>query len=438
MKKLALLSLLSLPLGGQSTLLWIRGIPSGGVGSACIGNDYGFIVPTIGNVTCQYVGSSWIWSPALLTTIIYPGADSTTAIKVAKYDATTAVMTVDTTNSRVGFGITPLRQLHVYGLGQATAALTDAGNTGGTLYLQDSNGAGGNGGALLLGTINGFFTAIKAYNVNNGGNTLGDLAFSTRNLIGDTALTERMRLLANGNFGIGKSAPGTALDVTGTGTFSTSLISPILAPSADSTTAVRVTKADGATALVTVDSTNSRVGINTTPSSTGYFHVLGLSSANADTNGTIGAEGPTQAIYEYKVTGGNLGSIRYDGTTFTLRSNATDSLTTTNTLTKVPALGTNSNCTSSAAPAVCGSAAAGSVVVAAAGTVVQVNTTAVTANSQIFVMYDSSLGTKLSVTCNVTEPALYGVTARTGGSSFTITSTSPTANPACFSYFIVN
>jgi hypothetical protein len=99
---------------------------------------------------------------------------------------------------------------------------------------------------------------------------------------------------------------------------------------------------------------------------------------------------------------------------------------------------TGTNCSSSASPAVCGSAAAGSVVVAAAGTTVVVNTTAVTANSQIFLQYDSSLGTKLSVTCNATEPALYGVTARTGGTSFTITATSPVTNPACFSFFIVN
>lgn len=99
---------------------------------------------------------------------------------------------------------------------------------------------------------------------------------------------------------------------------------------------------------------------------------------------------------------------------------------------------TATNCSSSAAPAVCASAAAGSVVVAAAGTTVTVNTTAVTANSQIFVTYDSSLGTKLSVTCNVTEPALYGVTARTAATSFVITSSSPVTNPACFSYFIVN
>lgn len=99
---------------------------------------------------------------------------------------------------------------------------------------------------------------------------------------------------------------------------------------------------------------------------------------------------------------------------------------------------TTINCSSSASPAVCTSAAAGSVVVAAAATSVVVNTTAVTANSQILLMYDSSLGTRLSVTCNATEPALYGVTARSAGVSFTLTSTAPITNPACFSYFIVN
>jgi hypothetical protein len=96
------------------------------------------------------------------------------------------------------------------------------------------------------------------------------------------------------------------------------------------------------------------------------------------------------------------------------------------------------NCSSSASPAVCAAAAAGSVVVAAAATTVTVNTTAVTANSQIMVLYDSSLGTKLGVTCNATEPALYGVTARVAATSFTITSSAPITNPACFSYLIIN
>ncbi len=100
---------------------------------------------------------------------------------------------------------------------------------------------------------------------------------------------------------------------------------------------------------------------------------------------------------------------------------------------------TTTNCSSAAAPAVCSAAPAGSVAIAAAGTTVTVNTTAVTANSQIFLQEDSSLGTKLSVTCNTTTGRLYTVTARTAGTSFVITaSAAPTTNPACLSYSIVN
>lgn len=100
---------------------------------------------------------------------------------------------------------------------------------------------------------------------------------------------------------------------------------------------------------------------------------------------------------------------------------------------------TPTNCTSSAAPAVCAAASAGSVVIAAAGTTVTVNTTLVTANSQIFLTEDSSLGTKLSVTCNTTTGRLYTVTTRTAATSFVITaSAAPVTNPACLSYFIVN
>lgn len=101
---------------------------------------------------------------------------------------------------------------------------------------------------------------------------------------------------------------------------------------------------------------------------------------------------------------------------------------------------TTTNCSSSASPAVCGSAAAGSFVIAAAGTSVTVNTSAVTANSQIFVQEDESLGTKLSVTCNTgilaNPPA---VTARSAGVSFAVGVTAGLAvNPVCFSYWIVN
>jgi hypothetical protein len=105
---------------------------------------------------------------------------------------------------------------------------------------------------------------------------------------------------------------------------------------------------------------------------------------------------------------------------------------------------TGTNCSSSASPAVCGSAAAGSVLIPTGTTssTLTVNTTAVTANSQIFFYPDDSLGTKLSTTCNSTLATLVGgsaITARTAGTSFQITfNGSIVTNGVCGSYLIIN
>lgn len=102
---------------------------------------------------------------------------------------------------------------------------------------------------------------------------------------------------------------------------------------------------------------------------------------------------------------------------------------------------TATNCASSASPAVCGSAAAGSVALpTGAVPTLQVNTTAVTANSQIFLQIDEGLGTKLSVTCNTTLSTLLNpvITARSVGASFTFTINATIAvNPACINYWII-
>lgn len=115
-------------------------------------------------------------------------------------------------------------------------------------------------------------------------------------------------------------------------------------------------------------------------------------------------------------------------------------LTATSTISSTYA--TLNNCSSSASPAVCGAAAAGSVVIAAGSTSVTVNTTAVSANSQIILTGDDSLGTRLGVTCNstlATALAGIGVTARTATTSFTITTLGTVAvNPMCVSYTIIN
>jgi hypothetical protein len=95
-------------------------------------------------------------------------------------------------------------------------------------------------------------------------------------------------------------------------------------------------------------------------------------------------------------------------------------------------------CASNTSPAVCGVASAGSVTIPAAATTIVVDTTAVSAASKITVSEDSSLGTLLGVACNTTLRRTYAVTARTSGTSFTITaSAAPSTNPACLNYLIV-
>lgn len=105
-------------------------------------------------------------------------------------------------------------------------------------------------------------------------------------------------------------------------------------------------------------------------------------------------------------------------------------------------LKTATNCSSGASPAVCAAASSGSVALpTGTNPTLVVNTTAVTANSQILLTVDESLGTKLGVTCNTTLSTLLNpvVTARTAATSFTFTIGAVIAsNPACVSYTIIN
>jgi hypothetical protein len=87
----------------------------------------------------------------------------------------------------------------------------------------------------------------------------------------------------------------------------------------------------------------------------------------------------------------------------------------------------------------CGSAPAGSVGFGIGAGSILVSTTAVTAQSQIFVQEDSSLGGLLGVTCDIRPGRTYMITRRTPGASFEISvSSAPTSNPVCLSYHIVN
>lgn len=100
------------------------------------------------------------------------------------------------------------------------------------------------------------------------------------------------------------------------------------------------------------------------------------------------------------------------------------------------AIGTATNCASSGGT--CSTASAGASSIAAAATTVTVATTRVTANSQIILTFDSSLGARLGITCNTTFQQPYVVT-RTAATSFVVNVASgPVTNGLCFNWAIFN
>ena len=183
-------------------------------------------------------------------------------------------------------------------------------------------------------------------------------------------------------------------------------------------------------------------GATITPSSTGVVNAnevnAGTFPASAVVLGTNSSKQPVAATTTGSGTTVPLATSPVFVTP-TLGVAAATSLTATG-LVSGAKYATATNCQSAASPAVCGAAVAGMVVIAAAATTVVVDTTAVTANSEIFVQEDTTLGTALSVTCNTANvtPTPY-VSARTSGTSFTITETGTVStNPLCLTYFIVN
>jgi hypothetical protein len=117
------------------------------------------------------------------------------------------------------------------------------------------------------------------------------------------------------------------------------------------------------------------------------------------------------------------------------------SVTATGTL-KGAKLASSTNCASGASPAVCGSAMSGSAAMpTGTNPTLVVNTTAVSAASEILITVDDSV-TIGGTTCNSTLATLVGgmaVTARTAATSFTVSYNGTIAvNPVCFSYQIIN
>lgn len=118
-------------------------------------------------------------------------------------------------NGYLGIGTTsPSSQLEV--IGSAGTGLPVAG--AGMISVLSSTNGNGDGGGIIFGNKlqPAGFAGIKGSLTNgSGGTTAGDLAFYTRRLISDANQTEAMRILTNGNIGIGTSTATSKLEVAG-------------------------------------------------------------------------------------------------------------------------------------------------------------------------------------------------------------------------------
>jgi hypothetical protein len=120
------------------------------------------------------------------------------------------------TNGNVGIGTTaPSAKMEISGAG-VVGAPTIGSASGSILRLVDSTNVGDYGGSVEFGgKVNQTFASIKGLIQNGTTNGVGDLAIYTRNAVADTAMTERMRVLASGNVGIGTITPSEKLEVSG-------------------------------------------------------------------------------------------------------------------------------------------------------------------------------------------------------------------------------
>ena len=97
---------------------------------------------------------------------------------------------------------------------------------------------------------------------------------------------------------------------------------------------------------------------------------------------------------------------------------------------------TTSVCSSTASPAICGSASAGKVQVAAGATTLVINSTSMTASTGCWFSYDGSGSTAPTNMASLLHPY---ISARTAGTSITMAlPVAPTANPVNVQFGCVN
>jgi hypothetical protein len=213
-------------------------------------------------------------------------------------------------------------------------------------------------------------------------------------------------------------------DETGTGAlaFATSptLVTPVLGVAAATTiNKVAITApATSATLTLVQGSTLATAGAFSTT-----LTATGTTTVTLPTTGTLATLSGAEALGNKTINSSSIGASTPSTGAFTSLKGTT--------------LLTTTNCSSAASPAVCGSAAAGQVQIAASATSLVVNTSAVTANSRIGCLTYSTAG--ITAPTNVASLIQPYVSAITAGTSFTLTiPVAPLANAVNLDYCIIN